>query len=135
MKLDDVKCNICAAVPESDIYSYHVYLFSDTDELCDLWLPKTPEGFLRFSDDAKYCLLSLYAKDGQWVIACRQPAFFLDVPMEHCYEMPLSDGLLLNVDTDEIAYSILVEKVIPNRTVFKIITSNPIKQFFWLLKL
>ena len=106
MKLDDVKCNICAAVPESDIYSYHVYLFSDTDELCDLWLPKAPEGFLRFSDDAKYGLLSLYAKDGQWVIACRQPAFFLDVPMEHCYEMPLSDGLLLNVDTDEIGLDV-----------------------------
>lgn len=119
MKLDDVKCNICAAVPESDIYSYHVYLLSDMDELCDLWLPKTPEGFLRFSDDAKYSFLSLYAKDEQWVIACRQPAFFLDVPMEHSYEMPLSDGLLLNVDTDEITYSILVEKVLPNRMILK----------------
>lgn len=119
MKLDDVKCNICAAVPESDIYSYHVYLFSDMDELCDLWLPKTPEGFLRFSDDAKYSFLSLYAKDEQWVIACRQPAFFLDVPMEHSYEMPLSDGLFLNVDTDEITYRILVEKVLPNRMILK----------------
>ena len=35
---------------ESKIYSYHLVLLSDADEIYELWLPKTAEGFFKFAD-------------------------------------------------------------------------------------
>ena len=94
-----------------DIYSYHLILLSDAEEMYNLWLPQTPEGFFRFSENREHRFLSISAKNGKWIASCKKPAFFQNVPLEQSCETVLEDGQLLKVDFDEISYSIYVEKI------------------------
>lgn len=103
---------------ESKIYSYHLVLLSDADEIYELWLPKTAEGFFQFADVAQCRFLNVVAKDGKWYAVCRKPAFFKEVPISNSYEMNLGDGELLKISIDEREYLLLIEKVLPQRNVF-----------------
>ncbi len=108
-----------SANQESSVYSYHLTLFSDADEIYELWLPKVPEGFFRFSSDPQHRFLSISAKDGKWIAACQKPAFFKEVPLADSYEIPLSDGELIKVSVEERTYLLLAERVVAQRSVFR----------------
>ncbi len=100
------------------MYSFHLVLLTDADEMRELWLPKTPEGFFNFTDSLEYNFLSIIAKDGKWVAVCQKPAFFKDVPVSDCYETPIYDGALIKISVDEHSYMLFAEKVLNNRLVF-----------------
>ena len=108
-----------AVDPENSVYSYHLTLFSDADEIYDLWLPKIPEGYFRFSNDPQLRFLSISAKNGQWIASCQRPAFFKEVPLANSCENPLHDGEILKVSIEERTYLILTEKFIPQRNIFR----------------
>lgn len=103
---------------ESDLYSFHLTLFSDADEINELWLPKTPEGFFKFSNTYHYDFLSITARDNQWYAVCHEPAFFKGVPIINSYECLLRDGELLKISKEEREYFLFVERAIPKRYVF-----------------
>lgn len=103
---------------ETSPYSFHLLLLPDADDACELWLPKTVEGLWHFSNDPQYRFISISAKNGQWIATCKKPAFFKNAPLSCCYEMPLSDGMVLHVCVDERQYLLLTEKVVPQRGVF-----------------
>lgn len=107
------------AIPDSSVHSYHLTLFSDADEICELWLPKIPEGFFRFSNDPQHRFLSITAKNGQWFAECKKPAFFKEVPLANSYEIPLSDGELIKVSVEERSYLLLAERVVAQRSIFR----------------
>lgn len=107
-----------AALPQSDIYSYHLTLFSEADEMQELWLPKFAEGYFRFSDRFLERVLSIVAKNGKWYAQCMKPAYFKDVPMSCSYEMPLQDQQLLTVDIEDRSYGLLVEQALPSRNTY-----------------
>lgn len=104
---------------ESSLYSYHLTLFTDADEMIELWLPKMPEGFFKFSNSSRYDFLNVIAKDNQWYAVCREPAFFKEVPIADSCEILLRDGELLKISNDDREYLLLVERVIPKRSVFR----------------
>lgn len=104
---------------ENGVYSYHLTLFSDADEMCELWLPKEPEGHFRFSDEPEHRFLNIYAKDGHWVAACKRPAYFLGAPLTDSTETILKDADFLNICYDERSYKLLVEKVTRQRSIFR----------------
>ena len=104
---------------KSDIYSYHLTLFSEADEMYELWLPKIAEGYYQFSNQSQHRFLSVIAKNGKWYAQCMKPAYFKDVPIDNSDEIPLDDKLLLTVDVEDRTYLLLVEQVIPCRNTFK----------------
>lgn len=104
---------------ESGAYSFHLVLFSDADEMLNLWLPNEPEGFFRFSDGAEYRFLSIIAKNGQWVASCRKPAYFMEVPLTDSMETTLSDAALLKISYEDREYKLFVERVTRQRSVFR----------------
>jgi len=104
---------------KSDIYSYHLTLFSEADEMYELWLPKIAEGYYQFSNQSQHRFLSVIAKNGKWYAQCMKPAYFKDVPIDNSDEIPLDDKLLLTVDVEDRTYLLLVEQVIPHRNTFK----------------
>lgn len=95
---------------DQNVYSFRVTLFSD-GEMYTLWLPKTPEGFLNFTDFPDHRFLSILAKEGRWVAACKKPGAFMNVPYSQINEMPLHDGQLVEVEIGERVYSIFTESV------------------------
>ena len=103
---------------ESRVFSYHLVLFSDADEMLNLWLPKEPEGYYRFSDKPEHRFLSVCAKNDRWVASCKKPAYFAEVPLADSMETPLSDGTLLKISYDDRTYKLLVEKVSRQRSIF-----------------
>ncbi len=103
---------------ESNIYSFHLTLFSDADEIYELRLPKEPDGYFRFSEDIELRFLSIYAKNGKWVISCYTPAYFSGASNLNDFEVSLCDDNLYRIVCDDRIYSLLVEKVIPQRSVF-----------------
>lgn len=102
-----------------EIYSYHLTVFSDKDELYELWLPKTIEGFFQFDEAANCNFINIVAKNGAWYAVCRKPAFFKEVPMANSYEIAISDGDLLKIDIDDKEFLLLAEKVSPQRNIFR----------------
>lgn len=104
---------------ESNIYSYHLTLFSEADGMYELWLPKFAEGYYRFSNQSEHRFLSVVAKNGKWYAQCMKPAHFKDVPLDNSDEMPLADKMLLTVDVEDQTYLLLVEQVIPSQNTFK----------------
>lgn len=104
---------------EAGAYSFHLVLFSDADEMFNLWLPQEPEGFFRFSDGTEHRFLSISAKDGQWIASCRKPAYFMEVPLADSVETTLSDAALLKISYEDRVYKLLVEKVTRQRSVFR----------------
>lgn len=108
-----------AAMTEDDeLYSFHIILVSDAEETMDLWLPKIPEGFFRFSDDLEYRFLEIRSLCGKWMLICKKPAFFSDVPLEHSYELPIKDGLTATVERGEKHYSVFAERIEKSQMVF-----------------
>ena len=103
---------------ENDAYSFHLLLLSDTDDACELWLPKTAEGFWRFSNELQHRFLSISAKDGQWIASCKKPAFFKDVSMAYAYDMPLQDNMVTSISAEERNYLLLVAKAGSGHNVF-----------------
>lgn len=101
-----------------DIYSFHVILMSDTAEMFDIWLPKTPEGFFQFSEHPEYRFLGISALEGQWRVTCKKPAFFSDVPLENSYELILKDGLMATLERGERSYSLYAERVGKRQMMF-----------------
>lgn len=120
MERQDTKQNLPAAPNQNNISNsrFHLVLFSDADEMFELWLPVVAEGFFRFSDSPEHRFLSISGKEGQWVAACRKPAFFQNVPLEQNYEIILHDSGLLNIDADDRLYTLLIEQVSPERMAF-----------------
>ena len=57
-------------------YSFHLVLFSDADEMYELWLPQFPEGFYYFSNHHSLQFLNISARDGHWIATCKKPAYF-----------------------------------------------------------
>lgn len=103
---------------KSDIYSYHLTLFSEADEMYELWLPKIAEGYYQFSNQSQHRFLSVVAQNGKWYAQCMKPAYFKDVPIDNSDEMPLEDKMLLTIDVEDRTYLLLVEQVIPCRNTF-----------------
>lgn len=89
--------------------SFHLMLFSDMDEMYNLWLPAVPEGFFRFAEPMAQRFLSVTAKNGQWVVSCKKPAYFRNVPFDHSYEMALYNELLLEINYEDREYVLYVE--------------------------
>ena len=103
---------------QSSAHSLHLMLLPDADDACELWLPRTAEGFWRFSNDPQHRFLSISAKNEQWVATCKKPAFFKNVPLSSSYEIPLEDGMVLQMCNEERSYLLLAEQVIPQRGIF-----------------
>ena len=109
-------------VPEDsggDSICYHLVLFSDSEEMHNLWLPVAPDGFFRFTDKPEHQFLSILAKNGQWVVVCKAPAFFQDVPLEQSREIALKDGQLLKIGSDDRTYALYVEKVCMEQNIYR----------------
>ena len=104
---------------KSNIYSYHLMLFSESDEIHELWLPQFAEGYYRFSNQSQHRFLSIIAKNGKWCVQCLRPAYFKDVPIANSDEIILDDKMLLKIDVESRGYLLLVEEVIPCRKKFK----------------
>lgn len=104
---------------DNGVYSFHLTLFSDADDLYELWLPREPEGHFLFSDKQEHKLLNIYARDGQWVVMCKKPAYFLEVPLTCCTEMILTDMMLLNISYGERTYKLLAENGSRQRNIFR----------------
>ena len=102
----------------NDIYSFHLVLLSDADEMYNLWLPKVPEGYFRFSDDFEHQFLSITANNGAWTAVCKKPAFFKDLPLENSYETILEDNQLLRIEHEDRVHCLYVEKATHERMVF-----------------
>ncbi len=114
---------------DDEIYSFHLILLADYGELCDLWLPATPEGFFQFEGRAKYRFLSIVSRNGKWIAVCHSPAFFLDVPLEQSYEVILADNQLLKIECANRNFSLYAKKVCKSQMVYRnysICTSNEI---------
>ncbi len=103
---------------ESMVHSFHLTLFSDSDEICELWLPKESEGHFLFSDKPEHRFLNIYAKNGEWIASCKKPAYFLDVPITASTDITLNDAQLLSISYDDRSYKLLVEKVVHERNIF-----------------
>lgn len=106
------------ALEESSVYSFHLLLLSDAEDACELWLPKTAEGVLTFSGEARYRFLNITAKNGQWMAVCKKPAFFKDVSTSNSHEMPLRDGMAISVCLEERTYLLLAARASSQHSVF-----------------
>lgn len=98
--------------------SFQLSLFSDADEMFNLWLPPIPEGFFRISPHPEHRFLNISARESKWVAACKEPAFFKDVPLEQSSEMYLSDEQLINIDFEDRLYSLYIKKYSPEQILF-----------------
>ncbi len=103
---------------ENMLYSFHLTLFSEANEMFELWLPKITEGFFKFSENVEHRFLNISAKDGQWIASCQKPAFFMEVPLSSSYETAVFDGELLKINFEERIYLLFVEKILPERLAF-----------------
>jgi S-DNA-T family DNA segregation ATPase FtsK/SpoIIIE len=103
---------------ENSFYSFQLMLFSPDGQMRELWLPRTAEGFFRFSNEPQHKFLSIFPRDGQWIAGCERPAYFKDAPLQHSYEMPLSDGLLLRVSIEDNIWLLGVVQILQDRNVF-----------------
>ena len=103
----------------SCVFSYHLVLFSDSGEMQELWLPKEPEGFFRFSDRPEHGFLTITAQNGHWVATCKSPAFFKDVPVADSFETVLRDAALLRISHDEKRYNLIAAKVTRQRSIYR----------------
>ena len=107
--LDKAKCERCG---------FHLILFSDADEMYNLWLPQIPEGFYSFSNCQSLQFLNILARDGHWVAVCKKPAFFQNVPLAQDDEVILLDGQLLKIDVEDQIYSLYVEAISAEQLTF-----------------
>lgn len=99
-------------------YSFHLVLFSDADEMYNLWLPQIPEGFYYFSDHRSLQFLTISARDGHWIAMCKKPAYFQNAPLTQGDGVALSDGQLLKIDIEDQIYSLYVEAVCAEQLIF-----------------
>ncbi len=90
-------------------YSLHVMLFSDADEMYDLWLPQVSEGIFHFSDALEHRFLSIASREGRWVACCRQPAFFSGTDVWQGDELPLAPEQAVSISVEERMYVLYVE--------------------------
>lgn len=103
---------------DCECYSFHLVLFSEADEMYNLWLPRVPEGFFYFSANQSLRFLSISAKDGRWIATCQRPAYFQNGPLTQCGEIVLSDELLLKIDVEDQIYFLYVENSCKNQMIF-----------------
>ena len=109
-KMHEIK-NTGSSVMDDELYNYHLVLFSGADEMFDLWIPSTTEGFFRFTDNAEHSFLSISGKNGQWIAVCKEPAFFQNVPLNQSCEIPLENGQMLKINSEDRTDYLYVEKV------------------------
>ena len=100
-------------------YGFHLIFFSNLNEMHELWLPKIPEGYFRFTDHPKYQFLNIIAQDGKWVAVCKKLAFFKNVSLDQSYSVILQNGQLLTIEYNGIEYSLYVEEISHTRMSFK----------------
>lgn len=94
------------------MYSFHLMLLTDTDEMYELWLPQAVQGFLRFTDEPEYRFLSVSGQNGRWIASCRKPAFFQNMPWGQSGEVVLRDGQMLEIGDEDKTCSLYVETVL-----------------------
>ena len=99
-------------------YSFHLVLFSDADEMYELWLPQFPEGFYYFSNHHSLQFLNILARDGHWIATCKKPAYFQNMPLNQESRVILLDGQLLKIDIEDQIYSLYVEAVRADQLIF-----------------
>lgn len=90
-------------------YSLHVTLFSDADEMYDLWLPQGSEGLFHFSDAPEHRFLSIASRGGQWVARCRRPVLFCGMDVWQGDELLLTPEQTVSISADERMYVLYVE--------------------------
>ena len=105
-------------VTKHGIYSFHLILFSNTDEMFELWLPRASEGIYSFSEETIRRYLCVKAIDGRWTAVCEAPAYFLGAENEQFIEAVLSDNQLLNIMFDEYSYQLYSETVFHEEMLF-----------------
>lgn len=113
-----VKSNTTPENIEKHSQRFHLVLFSDTDEMHELWLPVIPEGFFRFSDSFEHRFLNIASVNGVWIAVCKKTAFFRNVPVGQNCEIPLVDNQLLEIDFEDRTYSLYTEIVSEKQMVY-----------------
>lgn len=103
---------------DGEMYGFRLILFSDSDEMYDLWLPAIPEGYYRFTDSPKLSFLSLLSKNERWIATCSKPAFFQGVPLEQSFERDLHNNQLLEINCENKIYSLYIERVSIDQMVY-----------------
>ena len=101
-----------------NMYSFHLILFSDSDEMFELWLPQASEGIYTFPEETICHYLSIKAIDGKWTAVCEAPAFFSNTVNSEFTEAVLSDFQLLTVSLEEYTYQLFSQTVLNDEMVF-----------------
>ncbi|MBE6942014.1 MAG: type VII secretion protein EssC [Ruminococcaceae bacterium] len=108
-----------ARMNKNGAHGFHLLLISQDDELCDLWLPSTPEGQFKFSENHSHRFVSVIARDGEWVVVCRAPAFFLNTPDDNAYEARIKDRMALEIECEDRSYILYAEETVDEQRKFK----------------
>ena len=82
-------------------WSFHLRLYTETEQIGELWLPGKVDGFHRFSSSSVSHLFAVEARSGNWVIRCTSPAFFEDVSIASCQEYLLTETSFLTISLEE----------------------------------
>lgn len=91
-------------------FSLHLVLFSDADEMYELWLPAVSEGIYYFADLQEHSFLSVAAKEGQWFAICKEPACFRNVAVTHQHGVLLVENQTLFIEFENRTYRLYVSK-------------------------
>ena len=104
---------------EKEVFGFCLMLFSDTDELQTLWIPVTPHGFYRFSDEPEFRFVSIEEKAGSWVIHCSSPAYFRSESLIQPNDIPLKSQRLLEIECEERQYYLYIQPVAKEQMSFQ----------------
>jgi len=103
----------------NSLYSFHVCLFSEDGEMRELWLPKSVEGFYRFSDFPEHRFCSFEPRNEKWSVLCSAPACFVNVKLSESNEVTLCDEKLLRIENGEKTFTLYIENALKDHNIFK----------------
>lgn len=103
----------------TESFGFCVTLFSDMGDMQNLWLPASPNGFFRISNDPEHHFLSIEERNGVWVARCNPPAYFQSDSLSLTNEWILNSCQLLEIEYEERNYSFYVQPMTKAQVAFR----------------
>ena len=98
--------------------NFHLMLYSDTEIINEQWLPGLPEGYFTMDSEQGERLLSIFSKNDSWIVSCKNPAYFSNVPLEFSFEIGLKDDQILEIDYLDRKYILYAEKLSSDSKIY-----------------
>lgn len=99
-------------------FQFRATLYTDTDEMHTLLIPKQSDGFFRFSSTTRSPFLQIEARNGQWYACCLPPAYFTNTPAEQYNRVPMLCEQVITIDHDSQNCLLYIEPIDRESMIF-----------------